>query len=109
MTSCSKQFMGAWLSREGLPQLRRDFDASRAPLPAQQKTERSDGDAQQSGGPAPDHKPPPEMRRATDEALFNARWLKEQRDAAMRQVAVSTPSRERREQPLRPRMREPTR
>ena len=88
-----------------LPNLRDQFERNRDPYIAMQlddlnKTEAQRREEQTGRGsnminkdqPAPALKPSPEWREPVERAQFNRDWLKEQRDAVMRQAAKDQPS-----------------
>lgn len=89
---------GPWLSEQAmaaLPQMRRDFDFSRDPAIRRQlldlaktEAERRKATGRPSGmvgrdKPVPVLRPVKPLSGAVDRAVFEGRWLAEQRDAAM--------------------------
>lgn len=97
MNNADKIF-GPWIDRSTLPQVKHQFETNRDPLrkleiEALAKTEkqRRDEDSRSASrlkDDAPQHnmQPPPAIRDPVDRDMFNARWMREQRNAAYQAV-----------------------
>lgn len=99
--SFADNIFGSWINRDKLPQLRHQFEINRDPLrkleiEAAAKTEKQRRDEDSSRVPSLITKdrpqlnmhPPDAMRNAVDRAMFNASWMREQRDAAYQAMQV---------------------
>lgn len=99
---------GPWIDYSNVPQALKAFNHHRD-VPVPEKTiERNSGMIGEEQ-PRPEPKPPKNIRDPVDRKDFDHRWLLEQRDAVLAQVATQTRSRDEREYQRQPMIDEPSR